>query len=118
MTSATLPAQGWRPADRFGHRVKLVRAELNITQKEAAERCGVTPREWQNMEDGRTPRRMDLKVRQIAMAFGVDRDWLMWGGELAPEGDGGPTGAAATSDKSSCFNKRVASVIELPSRRA
>lgn len=53
------------------------------------------------MEDGRTPRRMDLKVRQIAMAFGVDRDWLMWGGELAPEGDGGPIGSAATSDKSS-----------------
>ncbi len=53
------------------------------------------------MEDGRTPRRMDLKVRQIAMAFGVDRDWLMWGGELAPEGDGGPIGSVATSDKSS-----------------
>ncbi|WP_337360763.1 helix-turn-helix transcriptional regulator [Mycobacteroides abscessus] len=101
MTTATLPAQGWRPADRFGHRVKLVRAELGITQKEAAERCGVTPREWQNMEDGRTPRRMDLKVRQIAMAFGVDRDWLMWGGELAPEDGADPTGSAATSDKSS-----------------
>ncbi|WP_330700732.1 helix-turn-helix domain-containing protein [Mycobacteroides abscessus] len=101
MTTATLPARGWRPADRFGHRVRMVRAELDITQKEAAERCGVTPREWQNMEDGRTPRRMDLKVRQIAMAFGVDRDWLMWGGELAPEGDGGPMDSGATSDKSS-----------------
>lgn len=51
------------------------------------------------MELGRATRRVDVKVRQIAMALGVDRDWLMWGGPLAPEDDGGPSTAAATSDK-------------------
>lgn len=49
--------------------------------------CGITFGEWQGMESGRATRRLDMKVRQIAtaLAYGVDRDWLMWGGPLNDE---------------------------------
>ncbi|ORL11673.1 hypothetical protein [Prescottella equi] len=35
----------------------------------------------QSIEDD-TTRRLDVKVKKISLAFGVDRDWLMWGGPL------------------------------------
>ncbi len=100
MTVSTEINSGWVPSDSLANRLVLVRLDRKLTQRGAAEQCGITFGEWQGMELGRATRRVDVKVRQIAMALGVDRDWLMWGGPLAPEDDGGPSTAAATSDKS------------------
>ncbi|QOC56055.1 immunity repressor [Gordonia phage Clown] len=61
---------------------------MGISQKEAAVRIGTTPRIWQNMEDGRAVRDLHKHIAAIADAYNVDRDWLMWGGNLAPETDG------------------------------
>lgn len=99
MTVTTERAAGWVPTDSLANRLVLVRRERKLTQRGAAEASGITFGEWQGIEDGRNTRRVDIKVRQIAMALGVDRDWLMWGGLLAPEDDADPTGSAATPDK-------------------
>ncbi|SID46392.1 Uncharacterised protein [Mycobacteroides abscessus subsp. abscessus] len=116
MTVMTEAHVGWVPSDSLANRLVLVRQERKLSQRAAADQCGLTFGEWQSMELGRAARRVNVKVRQIAMALGVDRDWLMWGGPLAPEDDADPTGSAATSDKSSCFSKRVARVVDLSAR--
>ena len=71
--------------DSLANRLILVRSERRLSQRAAADECGLTFGEWQGMESGRGTRRLDLKIRQIAMALGVDRDWLMWGGPLNDE---------------------------------
>lgn len=80
----------WRPTDSLANRFKLMRAELGLSQKEFGDRAGIPASQIQSIEDGKSPRQLDVKVKKIAMAFGVDRDWLMWGGALAtiddPEG--------------------------------
>ncbi|WP_100502337.1 helix-turn-helix domain-containing protein, partial [Mycobacteroides abscessus] len=87
MTAMTeLPRAGSVPTDSLSNRLVLVRQERKLSQRAAAELSGLTFAEWQGMELGRAARRIDVKVRQIAEALGVDRDWLMWGGQLTPEG--------------------------------
>lgn len=81
MTTET--SHGWVPEDTLAHRLVLVRRQLGITQRVAAERCGLTFGEWQGIEDGRQVRSLDVKVAAISKALGVDRDWLIWGGPLA-----------------------------------
>jgi hypothetical protein len=81
MTAET--SHGWVPEDTLAHRLVLVRRHLGITQRVAAERCGLTFGEWQGIEDGRAVRSLDVKVSAISAALGVDRDWLIWGGPLA-----------------------------------
>ena len=78
----------WIPGDTLATRVLLVRRELGVSQREAAERAGLTFGEWQSMEDGRSPRDLPSKVTRISLAFNVDRDWLMWGGPLTAPQDG------------------------------
>lgn len=68
-----------------------MRAERKLSQRAAAEQCGLTFGEWQSMELGRAARRLDVKIKQIAMALGVDRDWLMWGGPLDGDSPGPET---------------------------
>lgn len=87
----TAQAGPWRPADTLANRFRLVRAELGITQREMATKTGIPAGQIQGIEDGRNPRGLDTKVKRIALAYGVDRNWLMWGGELVtdPEGPGG-----------------------------
>jgi transcriptional regulator with XRE-family HTH domain len=75
----TQPAHGWVPEDNLATRLVLVRRQLGLTQRQAAERTGLTFGEWQSMEDGRQARGIDQKVARISLALGVDRDWLMWG---------------------------------------
>lgn len=82
MTSAE-QSQAWKPRDTLANRLRLLRAELNLSQREFGEQCDIPPHQIQSIEDGKSPRSLDIKVKKIAMAFGVDRDWLMWGGELA-----------------------------------
>lgn len=72
----------WRPTDTLGARLVLVRREKHLTQRAAAERCGISFGAWQSMEDDRSPRDLLDKVQRICTALGVDRDWLLWGGAL------------------------------------
>ncbi|QWY84737.1 immunity repressor [Gordonia phage YungMoney] len=87
MTTAT-ETRAWRPHDTLPNRLKLLRAELDISQKEGALRIGITPRIWQGMEEGRAVRDLHKHIAAIAEVYNVDREWLMWGGTLAPETDG------------------------------
>ncbi len=75
--------EGWIPADTLGTRLVLVRRQLGLTQRAAADKCGLTFGEWQSIEDGRAARGLDVKIARISLALGVDRAWLAWGGPLA-----------------------------------
>jgi len=72
----------WVPRDTFAARLALLRRELGITAEEAAARCGLNRATWQTWEHGASPRNMSAVVAKIALATGVSRDWLMWGGAL------------------------------------
>ena len=85
MATAANKRGTWRPADSLPNRLMLIRTGLNLSQRKAAEITGISYGEWQGMETGRGTRRIDLKIAQISMALGVDRDWLMWGGPLEQE---------------------------------
>lgn len=82
------PAEGWIPEDSLALRLFLVRKQLGLSQRQAALKTGVSYGSWQSMEDGRQARGVDTKVAKICAALGVDREWLMWGGPLAPDGEG------------------------------
>jgi transcriptional regulator with XRE-family HTH domain len=84
---STQTDHGWVPEDTLANRLVLVRRSLGMTQRVAAEKCGLTFGEWQSLEEGRAARGLDVKVARISSALGVDRDWLIWGGPLG----GGPT---------------------------
>ena len=93
MTNAAKAA--WRPLDTLANRFRLVRADMGLSQKEFGELVGIRPSQVQSIEDGRTARALDVKIRQIAMATGVDKDWLMWGGTLADPNQPQPGGSEA-----------------------
>lgn len=84
MTTATVSAN-WKPSDSLANRLRLVRMELDLTQAAAADKVGITPRVWQNAEDGRSIRSERAVITAIAFALGVDRDWLAFGGSLNAE---------------------------------
>lgn len=69
----------WVPTDTFGTRLVLVRRELGLTVKEAADRCGLHYATWSTWENGRNPANMAAVVRAITRGLGVSREWLMWG---------------------------------------
>ncbi len=95
MNAPTEQQAPWRPSDTLANRLLLVRTEYGLSQREAAERCGIPFGSWQGMEKGRQSRGLDVKVARISLALGVDRDWLMWGGALHTQNDphpGGPGG--------------------------
>src|SRR5579859_4404483 len=72
------------PADSFAIRLKAVRLHAgDITIVQAAERVGVTNQSWGNWERGAVPRDMADVVKLISDEFGIDRDWLMYGGPLS-----------------------------------
>ena len=73
----------WRPRDTLAARFKLLRGELDMSQREFAMATGIPVSQVQSIEDGKSPRGLDVKVKKVVEAFQVDRDWLMWGGELA-----------------------------------
>jgi hypothetical protein len=84
MTTYAVPA-GAVPKDSFAARLAVVRVHaggINMTQ--AAKRAGLDAESWRRYEQGRSPVNLPQVVHQIAEAFGVDREWLMWGGPLRP----------------------------------
>jgi transcriptional regulator with XRE-family HTH domain len=77
--------RGVIPADTFAARLTLARLHAgNLTLQEAAERCDLIGQSWSNWERGMVPRDKADVVEAISSGLGVDRDWLMWGGPLAP----------------------------------
>lgn len=80
----------WIPADTFGSRLYHLRRELGLTVEQAAERASLSDATWSTWERGAKPRDMSTVVAKIALAFGVNRDWLMWGGPLRGEAPASP----------------------------
>ena len=102
MTTATL-GNAWRPSDNLANRLRLVRMDLELSQRQAAERSGITARVWQNAEDGRAVRSQHAVIGAIALALGVDQEWLEHGGPLNAESPrpGGPDGGDGLADVTS-----------------
>lgn len=88
MTTQTVDT--WVPRSTFGARLVLLRHELDITVREAAEATGVHYATWSTWENGTTPRQQADAVEKIASVFGVDRTWLMWGAPSPGSHDGAP----------------------------
>lgn len=97
MTTAGLGSH-WKPRDTLANRLRLLRAELHMSQREFGQRCQIPAHQIQSIEDGNSPRGLDTKVKKIVLAFGVDRDWLMWGGELASPDDPDPARTQTTDE--------------------
>lgn len=90
------------PADTLPLRLVMLRYEASVSQKEAAFRCGITPRVWQGMEEGRSTAKLLTILKRIADEFEYDRDWLAYGGPLEdrephPGGDSASPRVAAES---------------------
>lgn len=78
--------QPWVPRDTFSSRLRQVRNELGLKVEEMAATCGFPMPTYNSWERGRRPHKLDEVVRKIVDATGVDRDWLMWGGDVGREG--------------------------------
>jgi transcriptional regulator with XRE-family HTH domain len=77
--------QGGIPSDTFAARLLLARHHAGrLSQREAAEKCGLNYASWSNWEEGRRPRDLLEVVQQIAEALDIDRTWLLFGGPLLP----------------------------------
>jgi transcriptional regulator with XRE-family HTH domain len=73
------------PPDQFRYRVLLARLHAGLTTREAADRCGTNSASWSNWERGTMPRDLLNTVNKISDGLGIDRDWLLFGGQLATE---------------------------------
>jgi transcriptional regulator with XRE-family HTH domain len=73
------------PADSLANRLVLVRRELGLSQREAAQRCGVGFGSWQSWENGSAPRNALRDLVLVAQQLNIDRDWLLFGGPLRAE---------------------------------
>ena len=113
MTTATIEGRPWRPRDTLATRFKLLREELGMSQRQFALAVGMPASQVQSIEDGHSPRGLDLKVKRIAAVLGVDREWLMWGGQLADSSE--PSGLLADD---SMQNSQAHDRLEQPFRPA
>ena len=59
----------------FSERIRILRKEAKLTQAQAARNVGLSPRGYQDLELGATPRGATLLA--IADFYGVSIDWLM-----------------------------------------
>jgi len=72
------------PEDSYANRLILARAHAgHLSQRAAAERCGLNDANWANWERGMRSRTMVEDAEAIAEGLAVDRDWLLHGGPLA-----------------------------------
>ena len=67
--------QQWRDQ---GHRLRVVRVVLDITEQEAADVCGVTLRTYRRYEQG-AKRKSIRPVKNFARHYGVSIGWLLDG---------------------------------------
>lgn len=112
----TIMTEGERPRDTLPLRLVIMRTERGVSQREAALMCGLTYGEWQSIEAGRKAGSLDQKVTRIAKGLRYDRDWIMWGGPLAPNPpDGGGAehpNPRSTAYKSHGLRSRSLRVVE------
>lgn len=80
------------PDDTLAARLVLIRHELKISQREAADQTGVPYGTWRGMEAGRASRDLGTHIAKICDTYGYDRAWLMWGTQPGPRPGGGPDG--------------------------
>lgn len=75
---------GTIPVDSFGNRLMLARAHAgHISIREAADLCNIGRGAWTNWEKGARPVDVIDVVEVIAEKLGVDREWLLFGGQLS-----------------------------------
>ena len=71
------------PTDTLAVRLILARHHAGkLSQREAAEKCGVNYGSWSNWEDGRKPRDLLDVVRKVADGLQINYEWLLFGGPL------------------------------------
>lgn len=79
------------PADTFGNRLMLARAQAgHISIREAADLCGVGRGAWTNWEKGARPEGYEDLTALIAERLGCDTEWLRHGGALRQVDDRKP----------------------------
>ncbi|SRR6266540_416472 len=83
--AAETPRTGDVPADTFAARLLLARHHAGrLSQREAAERCGLNYASWSNWEEGKRPRDLLDIVGRVSAELGIDFNWLLLGGPLLP----------------------------------
>src|ERR1044072_9203011 len=76
--------RGGIPADSFSNRLMLARAHAgHLSIREAADLCDLGRGAWTNWEKGARPADIIDIATVVADKLGVDRDWLLFGGQLA-----------------------------------
>lgn len=107
------------PADTFDHRLMLARSHAGrLTIGEAAMKCGLSPQNWSNWEKGKTPRDILDVIQAVSEGLGVDRDWLMYGGQLAaPERRNRPISRRAYSSRTTRPGERLSAPRRERTRR-
>lgn len=91
--------RGGIPTDSFANRLMLARAFAgHLSIREAADLCGIGRGAWTNWEKGARPADIIDVATEVADKLGVDRDWLLFGGNLSQEGGKTPR-RRKTSDK-------------------
>lgn len=84
MTISELEPSTRVPELTFAARLALVRHCNGWNIKEAAQACGVPPQSWRGWEvQNRLPHDMVGTVKRIALRARVDREWLLFGPEIA-----------------------------------
>lgn len=80
--------RGGIPLDSFANRLMLARAHAgHLSIREAADLCGLGRGAWTNWEKGARPADIIDIATAVAEKLDVDRDWLLFGGQLStPEG--------------------------------
>lgn len=75
--------RGSIPVDSFGNRLMLARAHAgHLSIREAADLCDIGRGAWTNWEKGARPADIIEVAAVVADKLGVDRDWLLFGGNL------------------------------------
>lgn len=75
--------RGGIPADSFANRLMLARAYAgHLSIREAADMCDLGRGAWTNWEKGTLPGDIIDVATVVAEKLGVDREWLLFGGQL------------------------------------
>lgn len=87
MTAPTLPQTRKVPRDSFALRLVALRHDLELSQEEIADLCGVKRPTWATWEKGSVPRNQAEVARKISEATGYSLSWLLFG-STPPSPDG------------------------------
>ena len=71
-----MPRQSWK---NEGHRLRVTRLVLGLTEQEAAAAAGVSVRTWRTYEAGRPPTNRRGGDYRFAERYDVSLDWLFDG---------------------------------------